>query len=386
MVHDLCEDLLIVEIFSRLPSKSLLRFRSVSKSLCACIGSPDFIRLHKLRSPKKVMIIHAHSYSKKTGPTLYTKYIHTLHSEGQLLSDNLYVGITPVNGPSSLRKPLYHIFGSCNGIICLHEHCSRKRILCLWNPSIRRKVRIRDRPFLGHCWVYGFGFDPIIDDYKLLRIDKDNYSSFVYTLKPRTWRKIASPTGKFLFVGDHLSRFNLFNGLLHWAVKKRYRYVFHYYIMTFDLSSEVFSTIELPKPTWGIDEVTIIKGCLGVISYKHDNQSFFNTWIWVRKECNNNTAASWSVAYNLDTNPLQRVLQITPNDELLCYSFYKGIVVYNPETREQWRLADLSDSSRVCDMITCVDSLELLDMKTSSRKGSKSGGKKRSRTSEIIQL
>ncbi|MFS8014795.1 putative F-box domain-containing protein [Helianthus anomalus] len=233
MVHDLCEDLLIVEIFSRLPSKSLLRFRSVSKSLCACIGSPDFIRLHKLRSPPK-----------------------------KLLSDNPYVGITPVNGPSSLRKPFYHIFGSCNGIICLHEHCSRKRILCLWNPSIRRKV---DGPFLGHCWVYGFGFDPIIDDYKLLRIDKDDYSSCVYTLKTRTWRKIASPTGKFLFVGDHLCRFNLFNGLLHWAVKK-------------------------------------------------------STWIWVRKEYNNNTAASWSVAYKLDTNPFKRVLQITPNDELLCYS------------------------------------------------------------------
>ncbi|MFS8014796.1 putative F-box associated domain, type 1 [Helianthus anomalus] len=141
--------------------------------------------------------------------------------------------------------------------------------------------------------------------------------------------KIASPTGKFLFAGDHISR---------------------------------------------------------VISYKRDNQSgIFNTWIWVRKEYNNNTAASWSVAYKLDTNPFKRVLQITPNDELLCYS-KKGIVVYNSETREQWRLADLSDSSRVCDMITCVDSLELLDMKTSSRKGSKSGGKKRSRTSEIIQL
>ncbi|MFS7924542.1 putative phosphoglycerate mutase (2,3-diphosphoglycerate-independent) [Helianthus anomalus] len=32
-----------VEILSRLPTKSLLRFRSVSKSLCVCIGSPGFI-------------------------------------------------------------------------------------------------------------------------------------------------------------------------------------------------------------------------------------------------------------------------------------------------------------------------------------------------------
>ncbi|MFS8032116.1 putative phosphoglycerate mutase (2,3-diphosphoglycerate-independent) [Helianthus anomalus] len=52
MLNDLCEEL-NVEILSRLPTKSLLRFRSVSKSLCACIGSRGFIRIHTLDLRRK---------------------------------------------------------------------------------------------------------------------------------------------------------------------------------------------------------------------------------------------------------------------------------------------------------------------------------------------
>ncbi|KAJ0453928.1 putative F-box domain-containing protein [Helianthus annuus] len=67
MSIDLCEEL-IVDIFSRLPTKSLLRFRSVSKSLYACIGSPDFIRLHALRSLEKVMLIHSIQHEAEENP------------------------------------------------------------------------------------------------------------------------------------------------------------------------------------------------------------------------------------------------------------------------------------------------------------------------------
>nr|GFA56407.1 hypothetical protein [Tanacetum cinerariifolium] len=53
----LCSEL-ILEIFKRLPTKSLLRFRSVSKSLCFSISSPEFIRAHTLLTPPKVLIRH----------------------------------------------------------------------------------------------------------------------------------------------------------------------------------------------------------------------------------------------------------------------------------------------------------------------------------------
>ncbi|KAJ0453926.1 putative F-box domain-containing protein [Helianthus annuus] len=80
MSNDLCEEL-IVDIFSRLPTKSLLRFRSVSKSLYACIGSPEFIRLHALRSPEKFMLIHRIQHEAEENP----HNTYTLHLEDNIL-------------------------------------------------------------------------------------------------------------------------------------------------------------------------------------------------------------------------------------------------------------------------------------------------------------
>nr|XP_043626014.1 uncharacterized protein LOC122597490 [Erigeron canadensis] len=78
----ICEDL-IVDIFKRLPPKSLLRFRSVSKSLCSCIDSREFIRLHMLQShPQKVVIIH-------------TIVVHIAFKTVQNLGDDFYTLHSP---------------------------------------------------------------------------------------------------------------------------------------------------------------------------------------------------------------------------------------------------------------------------------------------------
>ncbi|KAI3819565.1 hypothetical protein L1987_13406 [Smallanthus sonchifolius] len=157
MSSDLCEEL-ILEIFSRISIKPVLRFRSVSKSLCASIGSPDFIRLHTLRSPKKLNIY-------------YFKDVYTSDNEAQ----PSYTGITPIKYPFNS----YSVVGSCNGVLCVYEFGNG---INLWNPLISRKVSVDDHPSWSHCWrLIGFGFDPTIDDYKILRTSKPG--SFVYTMK-----------------------------------------------------------------------------------------------------------------------------------------------------------------------------------------------------------
>ncbi|KAF5763073.1 putative F-box domain-containing protein [Helianthus annuus] len=152
MLNDLCEEL-NVEILSRLPTKSLLRFRSVSKSLCARIGSPSFIRIHTLRSPKKVMLRHQFPF----------KDMYALHSEGQLSCTSIPQVEYPFRSSSI-------IVGSCNGILCVYENVNGG--IHLWNPSIRRKVTIQNRPSWSDYKIrhdpLGFGFDPILDDYKIL--------------------------------------------------------------------------------------------------------------------------------------------------------------------------------------------------------------------------
>ncbi|KAJ0453930.1 putative F-box domain, galactose oxidase/kelch, beta-propeller, F-box associated interaction [Helianthus annuus] len=340
MPVDLCEQL-ILEIFSRLPSKSLLRFRSVSKSLCACIGSSSFIQLHSLQSPNKVMIIHQAQYK---GGEECSKYMYTLHSEGQLS----YIGIPPVEYPFRSSSI---IVGSCNGILCVYKF--RNGGIHLWNPLLKRIVTVHDHPFQRQYWVDGFGYDTIIEDYKVLRIGRQRSS--VYTVKTHTWHEIASPTTPF---PCWKSCQCLFNGALHWVVVHTASPVWRYYLLAFDLSSEVFSTIELPEPSWETTVVTIIKGCLAVISSKDDNCR-----IWVMRDYNK--IASWYVAYDLNSNPFKgvnKVVQITPSDELLCISFDKEIVVYNPETHVRSTLVDFDDSLGILDMNLCVESLGLLDV------------------------
>ncbi|MFS8014793.1 hypothetical protein Hanom_Chr15g01348641 [Helianthus anomalus] len=131
------------------------------------------------------------------------------------------------------------------------------------------------------------------------------------------------------------------------------------YILAFDLSSEVFSTIELPEPRLETSEVTIIKGCLAVISSNYH----FHFCIWMRRD-----GASWSLAYLFNTREEfvgAYSLQFTPNDESLWCASSKGAQVYNLETHVGSTLVDLSGSSRITDMRMYVESLELLDMGTS---------------------
>ncbi|XP_076909985.1 F-box/kelch-repeat protein At3g06240-like [Bidens hawaiensis] len=346
MSYDLCEEM-IVEIFSRLPSKSLLRFRSLSKSLYTSIGSPGFIRLHTLRSPEKVLIKHK----------IQKKHFYTLHLEADQFpynnNTNTAGGITPVAHPFSD----FRVIGSCNGILCL---CKYQQNPILWNPSTRRKVTVPNSPIWRgiHCseFEYVFGFDPVIDDYKILRITNSKYySSYVYTMKTHIWRAIASsPRMDSCMSSQHC----LFNGASH-CVAFQYGGGYPHFIMKFDFTSEVFFEIELAEPSWEKSVVSTIKGCLAVMSSKDDS-----TWIWVMREYSN--PASWSVAFKLNacqSNVADR-FYIANDDLILLDHLCEGIIAYNPVTHEHSKLLDFIDSSRMVCMTMCMESLELLDMGT----------------------
>ncbi|CAH1426647.1 unnamed protein product [Lactuca virosa] len=319
MSNYLCEEL-IVEIFIRLPPKSLLRFRSLSKSWCSIISSPEFIHTHTFQSPQKFLIVHEVFREEK--------YFYTLHSEDQLplCPRRGYIGIPPVEFPyrfhSHINRPYkrmfpytrsFHIVGSCNGIVCIFD--IHKNIISLWNPSVRRNVTLQGPSNCLNWVTAGFGFDTITNDYKIVRICRPKSgecvrSSHVYTMKIGTWCAIASPTPLFR---DVLSKACFVNGVLHWMVEC---YVFELddvdrrYILTFDLNTHVFGMIALPEPSCKIQGLSAIQGYLAVISTKHDN-----AWILVWRD------ASWSVFHkskiNLLKGGLMRVLLPTNNGDLL---------------------------------------------------------------------
>ncbi|KAL7607770.1 hypothetical protein Lser_V15G11458 [Lactuca serriola] len=174
MSDNLCQELM-VEILTRLPPKSLLRFRSASKSLRSCIDSPDFIRKHTCRSRQRVLLIHKVKQTHK-----YKRYrdasFCTLHAKEQL---PLPLSLCTTLVVLPCRKAT--LLGSCNGILLLYEN----GVISLWNPSIMRQLTLPDCP-LQECFggmAIGLGFDPITDDNKVVSIlwkyRSRNYKKFI---------------------------------------------------------------------------------------------------------------------------------------------------------------------------------------------------------------
>ncbi|GJY51690.1 F-box/kelch-repeat protein-like protein [Tanacetum coccineum] len=318
----ICEDLM-VNIFERLPPKTVGRFRTLSKYWCSRFAGCDFIRMHNLRSfnkssPQKVLIRH-----RFDNPYNEFKDIFTLHSVGKLPLDPK--DVTRVEFPYDIRNA--KIVGSCNGILCLND----KGSICLWNFSIRRKLNVpRHPPFKGSILVpdvlFGFGFDPISNDYKIVGISYTGYgnipdgdNAYIYSLKTDSWSVMASPSNSFCYADQNPC---FFKGTLHCPT--RYK------------------------------SLTIINGSLAAVSLDHDTQ------IWVMNEYDN--IAFWSQAFKLETGRLMSVVIVQPitNGVLILYGD-KGCQVYNPQTGSLTNLFKFGIYCGQVELETYVESLELLD-------------------------
>ncbi|KAL4571711.1 hypothetical protein LXL04_018476 [Taraxacum kok-saghyz] len=268
-----------------------------------------------------------------------------MHGKDQLplCTTHAYNGTTPFGRYGD-------IVGSCNGTLCLFDY--EENHMNLWNPSTRHKLSLPDcSRILGvrYRW-FGFGYDPINDDYKIIwdHWQKMLECSFVYSVKTRTWCEIASPIDlktKLLVVSHFV------NGVLHWVVHQHeLRDTNLPYIMTFDLSTYVFGMIPLPDPNlqWET-RLTTIQGSLALIYFGMDLD---NSWIRVWRD------ASWSMIFKLGTN------QPTNNGDLLPHTWCwgEGNQVCNPKTGARSSLVDFNATSHVISIIEYNESLHLLDI------------------------
>ncbi|XP_071715195.1 F-box/kelch-repeat protein At3g23880-like [Rutidosis leptorrhynchoides] len=262
-----------------------------------------------------------------------------------------------------------YIEGSCNGIICLRDLCSND--VSHWNPSIRRKL---DLPFHDYfrqnCNVVGFGFDSKTDDYKIIRLfypDDYNrvgvfypgcgepYKSIVYSVKKRVWCEITPPSTHILRVR---SRACFVNGVLHWVVSC---YSLNEIILTFDLSTQLFSEIMLPEEPNRHTMRPIIFNFNGSLGMSFSNDYY--TPIWAMKEYNN--SASWYMVLKLKNfqfeGGVKAVLQLK-NGNFLIRNYKNVYEVRYPKGGVCSEVC-VRDSPTV-DMVMYVESLALLDIGT----------------------
>ncbi|KAF3616493.1 hypothetical protein FXO38_34516 [Capsicum annuum] len=205
----------------------------------------------------------------------------------------------------------------------------------LWNPSTKKVRYIGRSGAYNECskTVYGFGYDELTDDYKVVEIIDPRFlcSINIYSVRRKCWKRLSeSPklVGKYCY---------LVNGALHWEAfpkHNRKRSNLPSSILSINLSTEAYQELDFPQPEHQLSHepidtrIGVLKDCLCVCFYS----SFNRVQVWMMKEYG--MKESW---YKFASIPhmLVRGRQCVPpiwlfeNGEILLIHGYK-LMTYNP--------------------------------------------------------
>nr|XP_016514827.1 PREDICTED: F-box/kelch-repeat protein At3g06240-like [Nicotiana tabacum] len=121
------------------------------------------------------------------------------HCSVSLLFSGFSTDAFDLDIPMKTPDNSFDIVGSVNGLICLSIGVN---CLVLWNPSTRKFKHVPDimnMPALDfECRsMYGFGYDEVNDDYKVVAVFSKMTSACVsmYSLKNDSWRRLDDIQG-----------------------------------------------------------------------------------------------------------------------------------------------------------------------------------------------
>ncbi|KAH7687421.1 F-box domain-containing protein [Dioscorea alata] len=184
---------LLIEILARLPTKSAIRFSSVSKLWLSIIKDSAFKDLHSKHSRQSLRTNSLILMREKIG-------------EKNKISFNLLSIQRPIL-PNAMSHFVadheYHCVGTCNGLLCFAPDKSQEPLF-LCNPVTGEQITLPRShcPFRAQYRHYycsfAFGFCPYTEKYKVIEILSPRLellSSYgkmmVYTVgNGKTWRKI----------------------------------------------------------------------------------------------------------------------------------------------------------------------------------------------------
>lgn len=252
-----------VNIFTRLPVKTLIRSTSVCKTWYSKITNPSFISAH---------IQHSLSCCDENAFLAIPKNI-ILNKYCSVISADTGDVLKRYKIPFKTKDGSLQLCGAFNGILCLNAIESDPNIdveyqdLYLWNPCVGKYRALFSSCFKkrGVC-VYALGlgvYEPTFD-FRVVRIvypaDDMGYAlgkvppkAEVYSFKRNTWRRIKNPGVP--LVGFH-SGVTVGNNMTYWLNTRSSRgYNEQGWLLSFDFNNEVFGMIKLPDN---------VRYCLGV--------------------------------------------------------------------------------------------------------------------------
>lgn len=340
------------EILCKLPVKSLVRFRCVSKSWLSLIDDHDFGRLHlknfknnrqethllAVEGRKRQCFVRCSDTYKTTDAKTIGKHGRWVVEEG------------------------WHFECSVDGLVLLKRRSrdhSRSNELMVWNPSIRKVHSIPSLPEIENSpdralsyTEIGLGYDPLVNNYKHVKLifaDPDIlHSVAVYTFGAASWT-ISQFQGK----GRSDWHWDLssiktekvyLRGSLYFSARDLNCSVWE--VVSIDLSSEVLSSTSLPdSPCFKSDyldgRLTLVDGgcSLGVITSEPSGSS--SLWVLEESSGAEGEPVRWMKRYSFSLK-VCKLLYLKKNGDILsrrCVQetlfWWNRVISYNMETEEE---------------------------------------------------
>ncbi|KEH19602.1 putative F-box domain, galactose oxidase/kelch, beta-propeller, F-box associated interaction [Medicago truncatula] len=284
---------LVFSILSKLPLKSMKRFKCVHKSWALSIETPDF----KSEFLKNFISKYDSSYDdeclllKQTipGNDDYRCAVYILSGERFETKVKLELPL-----PFQYDDTCIDISGSSiNGTICLFQGIDHKTFV-LWNPTTR-EFKVIPPSNVGSLYyikglttIQGFGYDSVKDDYKVIqhvkllpfnsrvvmpKIYKNLWE--IYSLKSKSWRKLdVDMPCRDTNIDDVYM-----NGMCHWwGIRNNGEY-----LVSFDLSDEVFLTTQVPLDMYVFSKyverhLTVLNMFISLLTY-HEYRACFEIFV-----------------------------------------------------------------------------------------------------------
>ncbi|ONI03873.1 hypothetical protein PRUPE_6G287700 [Prunus persica] len=325
--EDIIHDILLL-----LPIRSLLTCTAVCKSWRSLIQSSAFIhtRLNRtiIQSKKQnddgqLLLINYYSDREKAR-------IFSLHwdsspsfSEYSKLLNPFETAYNQIKESHKKKYCCEEVVGTCNGLVCLHGYTST----LIWNPCIRKFVILPPPSVVNLTEVkvtwnpnkykssYAFGYDSLTNDYKVLR-SVSSYLGFrraveIWSLSSGSWKRLSDDVVPAKFsLGEFTQRHAAFlNGVLHWIHGDEE----NSFIVSFDLSTELFGKILMPKTAVRrskksyathlvyvrkeVSDLSRYRDSLAFFERRHKNMDCVRVHMWVMKEYG--VAGSWAKLFTI---------------------------------------------------------------------------------------
>ncbi|KAI3518689.1 hypothetical protein L1887_07499 [Cichorium endivia] len=285
---------IMYDILSRMPVKSLDRFRCVCKDWCKYIDEPNLAIIQMNRAVEEAIPVMLKMHPDR-GTNILTLFRIIQSKQGDEAKKDSVLEF-------ECKEPFYDyngltIEGSCNGLLYLSTYSMTRTFLSVIHPLRNERYELPPTMLIQSC---GLGFDASTNTFKMCVSLLENWKivhTMVHVLGTDSWREVTQ-IPYYLMEGKGIFA----HACLHWLGShyKRLSPNQRIRVISFDIRKEEFRLIDPPRKTgdhWIERELVDLHGKVGLVYIS--THSFSIMELWVLKEND-----EWVIQCQFDTKPL----------------------------------------------------------------------------------